>query len=146
MSTPLGNNFPMIEYDVGTGPVLVLIHGHGEGYKSLLSLENTPSINRWRRVFIDIRWASRVDASAVPSAQEVARLVLAVLEERLGAQPVAFLGNGFGGLIARYLAHQWNGNGRALGLATLFTPIVDRCDHEPVSPRQSLSGISTDCQ
>lgn len=72
----------------------------------------------WRMVFLDLPWAEAVvDTSTPTSAGEVADGVLAEIEDHLGDEPFAVIGNSFGGMIARHVAHERRN--RVLGVATL---------------------------
>jgi len=72
----------------------------------------------WRLVFLDLPWAeAAAKTSTATSAVEVADGVLAELDDHLGDEPFAVIGNSFGGMIARHVAHERRD--RALGVATL---------------------------
>ncbi|WP_412873139.1 alpha/beta fold hydrolase [Curtobacterium flaccumfaciens] len=61
----------------------------------------------WRIVFLDLPWAEDAAATATAkSAVDVAAGVLAEIDAHLGDEPFAVVGNSFGGMIARHVAHE----------------------------------------
>ena len=90
----------------------------------MLPLEDAIDEAGWQRIYIDLPWAEgNVDIHAA-SADHVAQAVLDDIHEYLGSRPFAVIGNSFGGMIARYVAHELRD--QVLGLATLtgvFEPI-----------------------
>ncbi len=69
-------------------------------------------------VFLDLPWAEAAAATATAkSAVDVADEVLADIDDHLGDEPFAVIGNSFGGMIARHVAHERRD--RVLGVATL---------------------------
>jgi pimeloyl-ACP methyl ester carboxylesterase len=97
---------------------VVLLHGFGLDHRSLLPLE--PTFERsggWRRIYLDLPGATRTPAKGVSSSQQVADAVLAEIVAQVGDEPFAVLGNSFGGMIARYVAHELRP--QVLGLATV---------------------------
>ena len=108
----------MFTHDVGSGTPIVLLHGFGLDHRSLLPLE--PTFERsggWRRIYLDLPGATRSPAGDIASSQAVAEAVVAEIRERIGGQPFAVLGNSFGGMIARFVAHELRP--QVLGLATV---------------------------
>ncbi len=72
----------------------------------------------WRMVFLDLPWAEgAAGSSTAASAVEVADEVLSEIDDHLGEEPFAVIGNSFGGMIARHVAHKRRD--RVLGIATL---------------------------
>lgn len=72
----------------------------------------------WRLVLLDLPWAEAAAATATAtSAVDVADEVLAEIDDHLGDEPFAVIGNSFGGMIARHVAHERRD--RVLGVATL---------------------------
>lgn len=92
----------------------------------MLPLEGALHETGWQRIYIDLPWAAG-DSDAdtnVASANDVAQGALDDIHEHLGERPFAVIGNSFGGMIARHVAHVLRD--RVLGLATLagvFEPI-----------------------
>lgn len=94
------------------------MHGFGVDHRIMLPLEQMTEQAPWRRVYLDLPWAEGASGQSTASnAREVAAGVLAEIDEHLGDEPFAIIGNSFGGMIARYVAHERLE--RVLGLATL---------------------------
>lgn len=92
----------------------------------MLPLEEFVGEANWQRVYVDLPWAAGVSDNSAASAQDVANGVVDEIRRHLGAQPFAVIGNSFGGMIARYVAHQLRE--QVIGLATLagvFEPLHD---------------------
>jgi pimeloyl-ACP methyl ester carboxylesterase len=124
-------------HDVGAGTPVVLLHGFGLDHRSLLLLE--PAFERsgpWRRIYLDLPGATGSPAKAVAGSQEVADAVVEEIRARLGDEPFAVLGNSFGGMIARYVAHELRA--QVLGLATLAGVFIAAHDERTVPPRTVL--------
>ncbi|MFI6078445.1 alpha/beta fold hydrolase [Actinoplanes sp. NPDC051343] len=108
----------MFAHQIGSGTPVVLLHGFGLDHRSLLPLDPTfERSGQWRRIYLDLPGATRSPANAVSSSQEVADAVIDEIRARVGEQPFAVLGNSFGGMIARYVAHELRP--QVLGLATV---------------------------
>jgi pimeloyl-ACP methyl ester carboxylesterase len=124
-------------HDIGSGTPVVLLHGFGVDHRSLLPLE--PTFERsggWRRIYLDLPGATGTPAKAVGSSQEVADAVVEEVLARVGEEPFAVLGNSFGGMIARYVAHELRP--RVLGLATLAGVFIAPHAERSVPPRTIL--------
>jgi pimeloyl-ACP methyl ester carboxylesterase len=67
-------------------------------------------------VFVDLPWAETAAATAL-FAVDVAAGVLAEIDAHLGDEPFAVVGNSFGGMIARHVAHERRDH--VLGVGTL---------------------------
>ena len=122
---------------MGSGTPVVLLHGFGLDHRSLIPLD--PTFERsggWRRIYLDLPGATGSPADAVTSSQEVAEAVRDEISARVGAEPFAVLGSSFGGMIARYVAHELRS--QVLGLATLAGVFVARHDARTVPPRTVL--------
>jgi pimeloyl-ACP methyl ester carboxylesterase len=124
-------------HDVGTGTPIVLLHGFGLDHRSLLPLDPTfERSGEWRRVYLDLPGATRSPAGAVRSSQEVADAVVETVVTHLGDEPFAVLGNSFGGMIARHLAHELRP--QVLGLATIAGVFIAPRDERTVPARTVL--------
>jgi len=124
-------------YETGSGTPLVLLHGFGLDHRSLLPLEQTfERSGRWRRIYLDLPGATQTPTAA-SSTQEVADAVLAEVVARIGDEPFAVLGNSFGGMIARYVAHELRP--QVLGLATIAGVFVAPHSERDLPPRTVLS-------
>lgn len=124
-------------YEVGSGTRVVLLHGFGLDHRSLLPLESTfERSGQWRRLYLDLPGATRSPADGVGSSPEVADAVLTEIKERVGTEPFAILGNSYGGMIARYVAHELRS--QVLGLATVAGVFVAPHAERAVPPRTVL--------
>ncbi|TBN56887.1 alpha/beta hydrolase [Glaciihabitans arcticus] len=127
----------MFAHESGSGTPIVLLHGFGMDHRSLLPLD--PTFERaggWRRIFLDLPGATRSPAGSIGSSQQVADAVLDEIRERVGDEPFAVLGNSFGGMIARYVAHERRE--QVLGLATIAGVFVATHAERIVPPRTVL--------
>ncbi|MCY1137281.1 alpha/beta hydrolase [Actinoplanes sp. Pm04-4] len=124
----------MFALEMGSGTPVVLLHGFGLDHRSLLPLD--PIFEHWRRIYLDMPGATATPAGAIASSQEVADAVVAEIVAHVGKEPFAVLGSSFGGMIARYVAHELRP--QVLGLATLAGVfVVPRADRA-VPPRTVL--------
>lgn len=127
----------MFAHEIGSGTPVVLLHGFGMDHRSLLPLDQSfEHSGSWRRIYLDLPGATRSSANAIGSSQEVAEAVLEEVRVRVGAQPFAVLGNSFGGMIARYIAHELRS--QVLGLATVASVFIAPRDARTVPPRTVL--------
>lgn len=127
----------MFAHDVGCGTPLVLLHGFGLDHRSLLPLDPTfERLRHWRRIYLDLPGAAETPAGTVSSTQQVAEAVVAEIQQRIGDEPFAVLGNSFGGMIARHVAHELRP--QILGLATIAGVFVAPHDERTVPPRTVL--------
>ncbi|MBD1591679.1 alpha/beta hydrolase [Arthrobacter sp. S1_S22] len=107
----------MIAQVLGEGLPLVVIHGFGVDHRIMLPLEDVIDESGWQRIYIDLPWAEGNADANVSSADHVAQSALNDVHEFLGDRPFAVIGNSFGGMIARHVAHLLRD--QVLGLATL---------------------------
>ncbi|MDP9793802.1 pimeloyl-ACP methyl ester carboxylesterase [Catenuloplanes nepalensis] len=127
----------MFAHQTGSGTPVVLLHGFGLDHRSLLPLE--PAFERaggWRRIYLDLPGATGSPADDAGSTQAVADAVVAEIRRRVGDEPFAVLGGSFGGMIARYVAHELRP--RVLGLATVAGVFVATHAQRTVPPRTVL--------
>jgi len=116
---------------------VILLHGFGLDHRSLLPLETAfERSGGWRRIYLDLPGATRTPAGSISSSQEVADAVLDEIRTRVGDEPFAVLGNSFGGMIARYVAHELRP--QVLGLATVAGVFVAQHDQRDVPQRTIL--------
>jgi len=107
---------------LGSGRPLVALHGFGVDHRIMLPLADAVQDLPWRMVFLDLPWAEgAAGTSTATSAVEVADEVLAEIDNHLGDEPFAVIGNSFGGMIARHVAHERRD--RVLGIATLASVV-----------------------
>jgi len=124
-------------HEIGSGTPVVLLHGFGLDHRSLLPLDPTfERTGRWRRLYLDLPGATGSPAKEISSSQEVADAVAGEIRERLGEEPFAVLGNSFGGMIARHVAHELRP--QVLGLATVAGVFIAPRDERAVPPRTVL--------
>ena len=127
----------MFAYETGSGTRVVLLHGFGLDHRSLLPLEPTfERSGQWRRLYLDLPGATQSPVGAVENSQEVADAVLDEIVKRVGSEPFAILGNSYGGMIARYVAHELRS--QVLGLATVAGVFVAPHAERSVPPRTVL--------
>lgn len=127
----------MIARVFGSGRPLVAIHGFGVDHRIMLPLMDVVQDLPWRLVLLDLPWAeAAAGTSTAASASEVADDVLAEIDDYLGDEPFAVIGNSFGGMIARHVAHERRD--RVLGVATLAGVVQPRHADRSVPPRSVL--------
>ncbi|MTB87885.1 alpha/beta hydrolase [Aeromicrobium senzhongii] len=115
----------------GTGTPLVLLHGFGVDHRLLLPLD--PAIEAagaWRRLYLDLPGHGQSPAGDVAGTEDVVAAVEAEILDRVGDEPFAILGNSFGALVARRIAHDHRD--RVLGLATIAGVFVAEHDRRSV--------------
>ncbi|GAA2183991.1 alpha/beta hydrolase [Brooklawnia cerclae] len=121
----------------GTGTPLVLLHGFSLDHRALLPLDTViDQAGDWERLYVDLPGHGRTPVGDVNSADDVAAAVEDEIRTRVGTRPFAVLGNSFGGMIARRVAHDLRD--QALGLATLAGVFVADHDHRDVPDRTVL--------
>ncbi len=104
--------------DRGRGFPVVLVHGFGVDHRLLLPLDDAiAAMGAHRRIHIDLPWAEGESGDGIKSTDDVVRFVARRIEQTLGDAPFAILGNSFGAMIARRIAHDHRD--RVRGLATL---------------------------
>ena len=125
----------MIAQILGEGLPLVVIHGFGVDHRVMLPLEDALDGSGWQRIYIDLPWAAGNADTNVSSADHVAQTALNDIHKYLGDRPFAVIGNSFGAMIARHVAHVLRD--QVLGLATLAG--VYEPDHQARSlPRRQV--------
>ncbi|MGJ0202709.1 alpha/beta fold hydrolase [Leucobacter sp. gxy201] len=101
----------------GEGPPLIVIHGFGVDHRIMLPLEDMLGEQNWQRVYLDLPWAAAAEDTGVASPQELADSVLEEVSQILGGRSFAVIGNSFGAMVARHVAHTLSE--QCVGLATL---------------------------
>ena len=115
----------------------MLLHGFGLDHRSLLPLEAIfERAGGWRRLYVDLPGATRTPAGSIAATQEVAEATVAEISHRLGDERFAILGNSFGAMIARYVAHELRP--QVVGLATVAGVFVAQHGQRAVPPRTVL--------
>lgn len=122
----------------GSGVPLVLLHGFSVDHRLLLPLDPLiEAAGGWRRLYFDLPGHGESPAGDVSSAEDVVLAVTAEIRDRIGDEPFAVLGNSFGGMLARRLAHDFRS--RVLGLATIAAVFVADHSKRTVPERTVLS-------
>jgi pimeloyl-ACP methyl ester carboxylesterase len=120
----------------GAGTPLLLLHGFGVDHRLLLPLDPTiEAAGGWRRIYLDLPGCGASPIGTVASTEDVAAAVRAEIRARIGEEPFAVLGNSFGGMLARRVAHDLRE--QVLGLATIAAVFVAAQDHRDV-PAQTV--------
>jgi pimeloyl-ACP methyl ester carboxylesterase len=101
----------------GSGRPLVVLHGFGVDHRIMLPLERMVGDLPWRRLYLDLPWAAGAPRSTAASALDVANEAMTAICELLYDEPFALIGQSFGGMLARHIAHELRG--QVLGLATV---------------------------
>lgn len=123
--------------DVGTGTPLILLHGFGVDHRLLLPLDPVlDAVGGWRRIYLDLPGTAGSPIGDVASTRDVVAVVEREITERIGDAPFAILGNSYGAMIARQIAHDLRP--RVLGLATLAGVFVAEHERRTVPARTVL--------
>ncbi|MEU0493715.1 alpha/beta hydrolase [Nocardiopsis sp. NPDC006139] len=110
----------------GSGTPVVLLHGFGVDHRLLLPLDPVfEAQGGWRRLYVDLPGTAGTPAGAAAGTEDVVAAVEDEIGRRLGSEPFALVGNSFGGMVARRVAHDLRP--RVLGLAVLAAVFV--ADH-----------------
>ncbi len=112
---------------------MVLLHGFGLDHRVLLPLDAVfASAGGWRRIYLDLPGTEGTPIGDVASTEDVVRAVEEELSRRIGDQPFAIVGQSFGAMVARRVAHDLRP--RVLGLATVAGVFVAEHAHRVVPP------------
>jgi pimeloyl-ACP methyl ester carboxylesterase len=130
----------VITRTTGRGRPIVAVHGFGIDHRILLPLEHAVTDAPWRWVHLDLPWVRESPGydPSVASAQQVADAVREAIRAHLGDEPFAIVGNSFGGMIARSVAHELRD--QVLGLATIVGVVEPDHARRRVPPRQVVLG------
>ncbi|EYT52653.1 alpha/beta hydrolase [Leucobacter sp. UCD-THU] len=107
----------MIAQILGEGTPLIAIHGFGVDHRIMLPLDDDLANRGWQRIYLDLPWAEGAADTGERTPRELADAVLAEVRGTIGEAPFAVIGNSFGAMVARHLAHALPA--QCLGLATL---------------------------
>lgn len=126
----------------GSGDPLVLFHGFGVDHRLLLALDSSFEFaGQWRRLYFDLPGHGLSAAEDVSTAEDVVAEVEAEVRSRLGESPFAVVGNSFGGMIARRVAHDFRE--QVLGLALIAPVMVAEHSRRRAPEQIILSADST---
>ncbi|HLR85054.1 MAG TPA: alpha/beta hydrolase [Nocardioidaceae bacterium] len=106
-----------VEY--GSGRPILLLHGFFVDHRLLAMLDDDVFAHRpgWRRIYADLPGMGRSPAAAsIDSTDAVAREVERFVDDTLGHEPYAVLGQSYGGAMARYLTARHRRRVRGLAL------------------------------
>lgn len=117
----------MIAQENGAGRPLILVHGFGVDHRILLPLDDALAESAWRRIYVDLPWVGPQMGNTPDGTQGVADALVEEIHGHLGDEPFAILGSSFGGMLARYVAHEMSQ--QVLGLATLVAAFVADSAH-----------------
>ncbi len=107
----------MIAHTSGEGTPLVVVHGFAVDHRIMLPLEEMVAERPWRRVYLDLPWAEAAEDTGVASPRELADAVVEEVRAIADEGPFAVVGNSFGAMVARHVAHELRA--QCVGLATL---------------------------
>ena len=125
---------PVHAVERGAGTPLVLVHGFGVDHRFLLPLDACiDGAGGWRRIHLDLPGTAGTPIGDVASTGDVVAAVEQEIAERIGDRPFAVLGNSFGAMIARQVAHDLRA--QVLGLATLVGVFVADAARRDVPPK-----------
>lgn len=123
----------------GDGKPLLLIHGFGVDHRILASLSPMiDGLGGWRQIFIDLPGHGKSPSEGVNSSQDVVDAVESWIDERLAGERFAVIGNSFGGMVARCVAHDMRD--QVMGLATLAGVFVNAHDRRALPETTVLHG------
>jgi pimeloyl-ACP methyl ester carboxylesterase len=121
----------------GEGTPLLLIHGFGVDHRALLPLDDTIAARGgWRRIYVDLPGMGQTPIGDAAGAEDVVDVLEDAVREVIGDEPFAVLGNSFGGMLARRLAHDFGD--QVLGLATIAGVFVLNHTERTAPPRTVL--------
>lgn len=113
-----------------------MLHGFGADHRLVLSLERAvEAAPGWARFYPDLPGFGRTPIGDVTSTDDVVAEVLAFVDDELAGEPFAILGNSFGGMVARAVAHERRE--RVLGLA-LVAGVFVADSTERVTPERVI--------
>lgn len=126
----------MIAARFGSGIPIVLVHGFGVDHRIMLPLEAALDRPGWERVYLDLPWAPGATDTGAANPRAVAEEVAAEVEACAAGGAFAIVGNSFGGMVARHVAHRLRA--QCLGLATLAGMVVPLAAERTLPPRTVL--------
>lgn len=103
-------NLAVISQNLGARLPLFAIHGFGVDHRILLPLEGMIDGLGWERHYVDLPWTSgarneSAHASNIHTPRDVADVAVAEIRAAVGDAPFAVLGQPFGEMVARHVAH-----------------------------------------
>nr|WP_231713515.1 alpha/beta hydrolase [Arthrobacter sp. zg-Y769] len=113
-----------------------MVHGFEVDHRIMLPLEGALDGLGWRRIYLDLPWTELASPTAA-GTQEVADGVVQEIRQHLGEEPFALVGNSFGGMIVRHVAHALKD--QVLGLATLVSVVTASHEDRILPDRRIIS-------
>lgn len=121
----------------GNGKPLLLIHGFGVDHRILASLSQMlDELGGWKQIFIDLPGHGHSPIGDVSSSQDVVDAVESWIHTHIAEESFAVIGNSFGGMVARCIAHDMRE--QVFGLATLAGVFVNDHDKRSLPPKTVL--------
>ena len=114
------NGIPVHVAEHGDGIPVLALHGAGVDHREMAASLEPVFAGRpgWRRLYLDLPAMGRTPApEAVASSDDVLELLLAMVDQDLGDQPLLVVGHSYGGYLARAIANRRPG--QVAGLAVL---------------------------
>lgn len=126
----------------GSGTPIVLVHGFGVDHRILLPLDATiEAAGAWRRIYVDLPGHGESPIGDVGSTMDVVAAVEQAILDRVHGERFAMIGNSFGGMVSRYIAHRLQD--RVLGLGTIGSPFFAASDRRTLPDRVVLTRDDT---
>lgn len=127
----------------GEGLPVVLLHGMGLDHRGLMMLDDAFGEGT-RRIYIDLPGHGRTDALPVPGGlQEMADWTLNAVNEIVGDEPFALVGNSMGGAFARYIVAKESAKVKGMALiASVVDPVRSHrhvAEHVVSDPNPALT-------
>lgn len=124
--------------DHGSGPAIVLLHGFQADHRLVHRfVESIFDVRRdFRRIYVDLPAHGMSSGHDITSTDDVVGRISAFIDDVLGNEPYALVGNSFGGGIARALTSL--APSRILGMALIAPLIIADNDRRALPEHQVL--------
>lgn len=127
---------PVAVWSRGEGPTLLAIHGLFLDHRALATtLESTPGIERFRRLYVDLPGMGETPAAGHhPSSAAIVEVLDRVVGETIGTAPFVLVGQSYGGYLVRGLLARRpeQVRGMAMIVPVVATDPADRVVPAPV--------------
>jgi len=121
---------------IGSGPPVVMLHGMGVDHRTLKGCMEPVLIDQpsaWRRIYFDLPGMGQTPGPAwIRNSDDVLGLVLSAMDEILGSESFALVGESYGGYLARGVVRARPG--QVLGVLLLCPLVVPRDRERDVPP------------
>lgn len=124
----------------GEGRPIVMVHGMGVDSRTMKGcmepvLADCPAA--WRRVYFDLPGMGQTQgADWIRNSDDMARFVLAVVDEVVGEEPFAIVGESYGGYLARAVVRERPT--QVLGMLLICPLVIAADDQRDTAPRTVL--------